>query len=200
MPRFALLHRHQRHRARQLRWILPVVAVVLAGAAASAILAYEIGDRAVSMEFFRAHKTIHETGELLRTGLLAGFGVSALLVVLVAAWSFRTTHLIVRPIHALHLALDALAAGRLGTRVELHRHDEFQEVADALNQVARGFSDAVRRLERVTAELEELALYPADRGHTAELPLLAAELREILSPFDATPRPPIRPDGPPDAP
>lgn len=193
------LHHHHRHRSRQIRWVLPVVGVVLAGAAASAILVYQIGDRAVSTEFFRAHKTIHETGELLRTGVLIGFGVSAALVAVVAAWSLRLTHLIVRPVHTLHLGLDALAAGDLGTRVEFHRHDEFQEVADALNRVAGGFADAVQRMERVTAAIEEIALEPSGRNSAAELPLLAAQLREVLASFDRTPKPPIRADGPADA-
>src|SRR5689334_12011162 len=109
MPSIAFLHHHPRHRTRQLRWVLPLIVVVLGGAVASAIIVYELGDRAVSNEFFRAHKTIHETGELLRTGLLVGLCVSASLVAFVAVWSFRLTHRIVQPVHLLHEALDALA-------------------------------------------------------------------------------------------
>jgi methyl-accepting chemotaxis protein len=199
MPRLAFLHHHHRQRGRQLRWILPVAGVVLAGAAASVLVAYEIGDRAVSNEFFRAHKTIHETGELLRTGLLVGLGVAASIVGLVAAWSFRLTHRIVRPVHALHQALDALAAGELGTRVELHRHDEFQETADALNQVASGLADTVERLRRVADDMRTID-QPSSSDHDARIASLAAQLDEILASFDARPKPPIRADGPTDAP
>jgi methyl-accepting chemotaxis protein len=200
MARFTLLHHHHRHRSRQLRWVLPVVGIVLAGAVASGILVYEIGDRAVSTEFFRAHKTISETGQLLRTGLLVGLGVFVVLVAFVAVWSFRLTHRIVRPVHTLHQALDKLAAGELGTRVEFHRHDEFQEIADALNRLAGGFADAVRRLQQVAAEIEEIGPSRADDGRAAEVARLAAEVGEILASFDPTPRPPIQGDGPADAP
>lgn len=194
------LHHHHLHRTRQLRWVLPVVAVLLAGAVASTIIVYELGDRAVSTEFFRAHKTIHETGELLRTGLLVALGLSACLVAVVAFWSVRVSHRIVRPVHALHQALDLLAAGELGTRVELHRHDEFQEIAEALNRVAGGFEAAMQRLRRIAAEIDELRLYASDRNRGGELESIAIELRETLAGFRLDPKPPIRADGSPDAP
>lgn len=199
MPGISLFHHHRRHRSRQLRWVLPVVAVVLAGAVASAIVTYELGDRAVSSEFFRAHKTIHETGALLRTGLLVGLGLSTALVAFVAVWSFRVTHRIVRPVHALHQALDELAAGRLGTRVELDRNDEFQETAEALNRLAGAFAAVVARLEEIAAEIEATSL-DAGVGRGEEVARLATRLRETLAAFDLGTRPPIRADGRPDAP
>jgi len=45
------------------------------------------------------------------------------------AWAFRLTHRIVRPVHTLHRALDALVAGELGVRVALQRGMSFREVA-----------------------------------------------------------------------
>src|SRR5262245_31754602 len=134
MRRLGLMHHHPRHRARQLRWVLPVVVLLLVGTLATLAIEYYVSDQAVGTEFFRAHKTISHTGELLRRGTLIG-GLSLLCVVLVlAAWAFRFTHRIVRPVHTLHRALDALVAGELGVRVDLHRGDEFHEVGEALNR------------------------------------------------------------------
>src|SRR2546428_1915747 len=116
-----LLHHHPRHRARQLRWVVPLAALLLVAVLATLAVQYEVSNREIGAEFFRAHKTISHTGELLRRGTLIGSAVLLVLVLAVMAWAFRLTHRIVRPVHTLHRALDALVAGELGGRVRLRR-------------------------------------------------------------------------------
>src|SRR2546425_13361179 len=127
MAFFGLLHHHPRHRARQLRWVLPLVALLLVAVLATLAVQYQVSNQSVGTEFFRAHKTISHTGELLQRGMVIGAVVLTILVLAVALWAFRLTHRIVRPVHKLHRALEALAAGELGVRGELHREDEFRE-------------------------------------------------------------------------
>src|SRR5256885_1370309 len=67
MPRSRFLHHHAPDRARQLRWVVPLLALLLGAALATLAVQYRLSDRAVGTEFFRAHKTISHTGELPRT-------------------------------------------------------------------------------------------------------------------------------------
>jgi len=141
-----LLHHHPGHRARQLRWVVPLGAFLLVAVLATLAIQYRVSNHEVGTEFFRAHKTISHTGELLQRGLVIGSAVLVLLVLGVTLWAFRVTHRIVRPVHTMHRALDALAAGDLGVRVELHRHDEFREVGETLNRLVEEFATTLGKV------------------------------------------------------
>src|SRR5262249_31524648 len=52
-----LLHHHVEHRSRQLRWVVPLLAFVLAAVVTTLAVQYRVSDQAVGAEFFRAHKT-----------------------------------------------------------------------------------------------------------------------------------------------
>src|SRR3989454_986021 len=168
-----LLHYHPGHRARQLRWVVPLVAFLLVAVLTTLAVQYHVSNQAIGAEFFRAHKTISHTGELLRRGTLIGSGVLLVLVLAVMAWAFRLTHRIVRPVHTLHRALDALVAGELGVRVALQREDEFREVAEALNRLVDEFATA---LGKVHALVDRIAALTGG----AHDPSTAAQLRGLV--------------------
>src|SRR5215472_4406242 len=104
------LHHHPLRRARQLRWVLPIVGLVLAATLSTLLVQYWMSNQDIGTEFFRAHKTISNTSELLRRGTLIGSLVIVVLVAGLALWVFHVTHRIVRPVHTLHRALDELVA------------------------------------------------------------------------------------------
>jgi len=157
-----LLHHHPGHRARQLRWVVPLGTLLLVAALATLAIQYRVSDQAVGTEFFRAHKTISHTGELLARGTIVGAVVLVLLVLALTAWAFHVTHRIVRPVHTIHRVLDALVAGDLGVRVELQPQDEFREVGDALNRLVDEFATTLGKVhalvDRIVAGNQELAL------------------------------------------
>src|SRR5262249_15393175 len=138
-----LLHFHPRHRRRQLRWVVPLAARLALATLATLAVQYKVSDQAVGTEFFKAHKTIAHTGELLRRGTIVGSVLLLLLLVGVALWALRLTHRIVRPVHTLHRALDELVAGDLGGRVELHEGDEVHGVGAAPSQLIDGVGTAL---------------------------------------------------------
>src|SRR3989442_15863872 len=72
MALFGLLHHHPGHRARRLRWVLPLVGLGLVAVLATLAVQYEVSNQSVGREFFRAHKTITHTGELLQRGMVIG--------------------------------------------------------------------------------------------------------------------------------
>ena len=196
MGALRLLHDHHPHRARQLRWVLPIVAFLFVAALATLLVQYRLSDQAVGTEFFRAHKTISHTGELLERGLWVGAAVLTVVVAATAVWALRLTYRIVRPVHALHRALDELVTGDLGVRLELHRHDEFREVGDALNRLVDEFGttlEAIHSLvDRIETIAEQLARETHDDSAEQQLHRLAKELNQTMDFFRLEPRRLIR--------
>ena len=193
------VHHHPRPRARQLRWVLPIVTLVLVATLATLAVQYRVSDQAVGAEFFRAHKTISHTGELLRRGTLLGGLVLIVMVLVLAVWAFRLTHRIVRPVHTLHRALEALVGGELGVRVELHRDDEFREVGDVLNRLVDEFSTTLAQVralvDRIAAQTAAGTRAQHDPSTGAELHALVKELDRTVEFFRLEPRRTIREDG-----
>lgn len=185
-----LLHHHRAHRARQLRWVVPLGALLFTAAAATLLVQYRVSDQAVGTEFFRAHKTVAHTGVLLRQGVVAGLVVLTFVVAATVLLALRFTHRIVRPVHTIHRALDALCGGELGVRVELDRADEFREVGDALNRLVERFADTLARVHASVDRIDALAATAADE----ELRRLARELDRTMDFFRLEPRRVIRED------
>src|SRR5919198_5783633 len=187
MALFGLLHHHPGHRARQLRWVLPLAALLLVAALATLAVQYRVSDQRVDAEFFRAHKTIVHTGELLERGMVIGAVVLTVLVLAVALWALRLTHRIVRPVHTLHRALEALVAGDLGVRVELRRQDEFREVGEALNRLVEEFASTLARVHALVDRTAALARRPHDPAREAQLRALVGELDQAMEFFRLEP-------------
>lgn len=192
-------HHDAVHRRRQLRWIVPLSAVVALGTFLTLAVQFRSSDEVVSEEFFRAHKTISHTGQMLEREYLIGGAVLLLLYGVGAAWALRMTHRIVRPVHTLHRALDALVAGDLGVRVALHTGDEFHEVGDALNRLADELATTLQRAhglaDRVERSASGLAGAAGAASTAAELHELARDLHAALRFFRFEPRRLIREDG-----
>jgi len=191
-----MLHEHPAHRARQLRWVVPLLLLLLAAVTATLVVQYRVSGHDVETEFFRAHKTISNTSQLLWRGLWVGGGVLVLAVLGIGAWALRTTHRIVRPVHTLHRALVELTAGDLGVRVELHGDDEFREVADATNRLVEEFSATLAGVhslvDRIAELAETVARDPHDEPSRTRLRLLAHELDEAVEFFRLAPKRTIR--------
>src|SRR5262245_34814396 len=193
-----LLHHHRAHRARQLRWVLPLTALLFTAAAATLLVQYRVSDQAVGTEFFRAHKTVAHTGVLLRHGVLAGLAVLTVVVAATALLALRFTHRIVRPVHTIHRALDALGGGELGVRVELERTDEFREVGDALNRLVERFAETLGHVHATVDRLDEIATAAAREAHDGaterEVHRLVRDLDHTIDFFRLEPRRVVRED------
>jgi methyl-accepting chemotaxis protein len=198
MPLLGLLHHHPGHRARQLRWVLPIVGLMLAATMTALVTQYYVSDQAVGTEFFHAHKTISHTGQLLVRGALLGGAALTLVLLVVAVWALRFTHRIVRPVHTVHQALDAIAAGDLGVRVELHRQDEFREVGDSLNRLVDKFATTLATVHGLVDRIAALtgAAAPALQSPSTavQVQALIAELDRTMEFFRVEPRRMIRED------
>lgn len=189
--RSSLLHYHPTHRTLQLRWVLVTVGLLFITVLVTMGLLYRISNQDVGAEFFRAHKTISQTGQLFQRGLAVSVVVLTALVVGIGLWAFSVSHRVVRPVHTLHRTLDQLVTGDLGVRVELHRHDEFQAVGVALNRLVDEFSQTLTRVhdlvDRIDALAEQLARDAHDQSAEGQLHQLAGELNETMEFFRLQP-------------
>ncbi len=190
------IHHHPKHRGRQLRWVLPTLAMLMVATLATLAVQYRVSDQAVGSEFFHAHKTITHTGELLQRGTLIGAAVLTLLVIGMAVWWLRFTHRIVRPVHTVHQALDALAAGDLGVRVELHPGDEFHEVGESLNRLVDEFSTTLATVHAMVDRLAAISTAESPSAtRAAEMTPIIAELDRTIEFFRLEPRRVLRENG-----
>ncbi len=196
MPRARLLHAHEAARRRQVRWVVPMLALLAAATLTTLAVQYRVSDQTVGTEFFRAHKTISHTGELLQRGFILGAVVLGVMLVAVGVWALRLTHRIVAPLHTLHHALDAIMGGDLGVRVELHPGDEFRELGQSVNCLVEQFGATLARVHTLADGVRAAAAnLPRDAGgqHLLEL---ATELDRTLDFFRLTPRRIVRENGP----
>ena len=88
-----------------------------------------------------------------------------------------------RPVHTLHRALDALVAGELGVRVELHRQDEFREVGEVLNRLVE---ELATTLGKAHALVDRIAALTAATAHGAYDQATEAQLRALVEELDQT--------------
>ncbi|WP_048068577.1 SpoIIE family protein phosphatase [Methanoregula boonei] len=80
-----------------------------------------------------------------------------LLFVMVAGLSVLFSQVITRPVAALKRGSEAIGAGDLGYRVEIHTGDEFEDLAHSFNTMAADLKEHMDELERTTAEKERFA-------------------------------------------
>ncbi len=182
-----MLHAHPIQRSRQLRWVLPAGLLLLAAILITLGVVYWSANQDIGEEFWRAHKTIHHTGELLVRGLTLAVVVLTLVLLGILAWALRLTHRVVRPVHTLHQALDELAGGNLCVRVDLHRQDEFQEVGRSLNRLVDEFCSTLTRVhalaDQVDALAGEVAQGEVETSAEKRLHAVARELNETMEFF-----------------
>src|SRR5262249_8457147 len=124
--------------------------------------------------------------------------VLTVVVVATALLALRFTHRIVRPVHTIHRALDALAGGELGVRVELARTDEFREVGDALNRLVERFAETLARVHDTVDRLDGIATTTArearDGSAEREIHRLVRDLDRTIDFFRLEPRRVVRED------
>ncbi len=194
-----MLHYHPTHRARQLRWVLPSVVMLFIAVLITLSVIYQISNQAVESQYFRAHIQFNRTGELFERGLEVGAVILTVLVVAIGLWAIRVMHRVVRPVHTLHRALDALVTGDLGVRLELHRHDEFQEIGTALNRLVEEFNTTLTKVHDLVDQIDVLAEQVAreanDQSAEAQLHRLTKELNQTMEFFRQEPRRVIREEG-----
>ncbi len=115
----------------------------------------------------------------------------AVLVVLIAIASLLISHRIAGPVHRFVASTRAMGRGDLTVTFSLRKDDEFGDLAEALDQMARAFrkqiAEASASARTLSEALETLAraedTTPEDRRRLANLKTHAARIQQDLSMF-----------------
>jgi two-component system, NarL family, sensor histidine kinase BarA len=121
--------------------------------------------------------------------LLITFAVASTILILLGSYAV-IRYVIVRPVKHLKDVADAIAAGQLNVRSEIHTSDEFEDLSDAFNRMLRNvtaFQQKNRTLiDELAGKVDELArlnmaLYESNRLKSDFLSTMSHELRTPLN-------------------
>jgi two-component system, NarL family, sensor histidine kinase BarA len=98
-------------------------------------------------------------------------------------------YVVVKPVKHLKAVSDAIVAGQLNVRSEIHTGDEFEDLSDAFNRMVRHLMDAQEEQKKLNTDLDtrlddlaraNMALYESDKTKGDFLSTVSHELRTPL--------------------
>lgn len=138
----------------------------------------------IELPMERVNKAIHRNRAILITAAL----VTAILAMVASATIFR--YVIVKPVSHLREVSDAIAAGKLTVRSQIHTGDEFEELSHAFNRMLHNLVAMQQELRDVNGDLDRkvdelaqanLALFESNRIKSEFLTTMSHELRTPLN-------------------
>jgi two-component system sensor histidine kinase BarA len=139
---------------------------------------------AVTLPMEQTNKDIHRNRAILISTAL----VTAILA-MVTSWTI-VRYVIVKPVKHLRDVSDAIAAGKLNIRSQIHTGDEFEELSHAFNRMLHNLVAMQQELRQVNSDLDRkvdelaqanLALFEMNRLKSDFLATMSHELRTPLN-------------------
>ena len=82
-----------------------------------------------------------ETGAHMNRALLLSFALLTAILIMTGSYLI-IRYVVVKPVKHLKAVSDAIVAGQLNVRSEIHTGDEFEDLSDAFNRMVRHLMDA----------------------------------------------------------
>jgi two-component system, NarL family, sensor histidine kinase BarA len=129
-----------------------------------------------------------ETGAHVNRALLLSFAIITAILIMTGSFLI-IRYVVVKPVKHLKAVSDAIVAGQLNVRSEIHTGDEFEDLSDAYNRMVRHLMDAEERQRKLNENLDHrldelaqanMALYESDRAKGDFLSTVSHELRTPL--------------------
>jgi two-component system, NarL family, sensor histidine kinase BarA len=130
-----------------------------------------------------------ESGVHLNRALLISTALVTSILIMAGAYLI-IRYVIVKPVKHLKDVSDAIAAGHLNVRSEIHTGDEFEDLSEAFNRMLRNLMSMQERYQRVNTDLDKkvdelakanLALYESNKAKGDFLATVSHELRTPLN-------------------
>ncbi|GAB4265627.1 MAG: hypothetical protein Kow0092_18100 [Deferrisomatales bacterium] len=136
-------------KAFQLRFIVQVTAVVVAGTALTGGLLYVLADREFGRAFFSAHYQARSSWELLLPAVLAAsFVAMGLVAALAVVLTLYDSHRIGGPLYRFKANLRDIGGGNLLLETRLRERDELQSLTEAMNEMTGALREKVLAVRR----------------------------------------------------
>jgi two-component system sensor histidine kinase BarA len=130
-----------------------------------------------------------ETGVHMNRALLLSFALLTAILIMTGSYLI-IRYVVVKPVKHLKAVSDAIVAGQLNVRSEIHTGDEFEDLSDAFNRMVRHLMDAQDEQKKLNADLDRrlddlaranMALYESDKAKGDFLSTVSHELRTPLN-------------------
>ena len=187
------------HRVRAA-WFVATTAVIALSSVALFLSLRSVLSRDLGTKFSRAYFVLEQARGALWVAV--GFSLlayAALVSVLVTAVTVYLSHHIAWPLHRLERFAEGLGRGDLRSSFHLRRHDQLQELTQALDEFRdhaahrqRAVHHAVERIERRWADLGAAGAAEHDRETEKLLEFLSGEIELIRSHLQPGPPGPAR--------
>jgi signal transduction histidine kinase len=129
-----------------------------------------------------------ETQANVNLALLLSFALLSAILIMTGSFLI-IRYVVVKPVKHLKAVSDAIVAGQLNVRSEIHTGDEFEDLSDAFNRMVRHLMDAEEGQRKLNQDLDgrldelaraNMALYESDKAKGDFLSTVSHELRTPL--------------------
>ncbi|MBO0699706.1 MAG: DUF3365 domain-containing protein [Zavarzinella sp.] len=129
-----------------------------------------------------------ETGAHMNRALLLSFALLTAILIMTGSYLI-IRYVVVKPVKHLKAVSDAIVAGQLNVRSEIHTGDEFEDLSDAYNRMVRHLMDAEEAQRKLNRDLDRrldelaranMALYESNKAKGDFLSTVSHELRTPL--------------------
>src|SRR5262245_37392719 len=129
-----------------------------------------------------------ETGAHMNRALLLSFALLTAILIMTGSYLI-IRYVVVKPVKHLKAVSDAIVAGQLNVRSEIHTGDEFEDLSEAFNRMVRHLTDAQEEQKKLNTDLDtrlddlaraNMALYESDKTKGDFLSTVSHELRTPL--------------------
>jgi two-component system, NarL family, sensor histidine kinase BarA len=129
-----------------------------------------------------------ETGAHMNRALLLSFALLTAILIMTGSYLI-IRYVVVKPVKHLKAVSDAIVAGQLNVRSEIHTGDEFEDLSDAYNRMVRHLMDAEEQQRKLNQDLDRrldelaranMALYESNKAKDDFLSTISHELRTPL--------------------
>jgi two-component system, NarL family, sensor histidine kinase BarA len=129
-----------------------------------------------------------ETGAHMNRALLLSFALLTAILIMTGSYLI-IRYVVVKPVKHLKAVSDAIVAGQLNVRSEIHTGDEFEDLSEAYNRMVRHLMDAEEAQRKLNQDLDRrlddlaranMALYESDKAKGDFLSTVSHELRTPL--------------------
>ena len=145
------------NRTFQSEFILKFCGLVILGSAAFGVILFLFYKHTLTTSFENSRLIIKSTADYIFPGLLFGGIITAVITALAAgAVVMLMTHRIAGPMYRFEKYIKEIGSGMLNSNLKIRKKDQFQNMADSLNNMTKDLKFGLGEVNEVSGKLDKL--------------------------------------------